>query len=329
MRKANLGLIGLGFIGKCHLRNSRKLSNACVIAVSDISKRALNEAKKDGIKKVFTSYEQLLSDPEIDGVIIALPTHLHVECAKRAAECGKHILLEKPIARNVPEARDVISAVSKSSVKLMIGYPLVFNPIMLKLREQVRSGALGDIVTAYATNVNPGPFQHRVMENAPVPVPEWWFNKEMTGGGVLIDLGSHMINLLQWLFGEIVHIQSHLGYRFNLDFEDHAICLARFRSGTTAIVNVGWFSQKYQCKVEVLGSVEHSIANNVPPNMIVAAVQMLSMNTTVFWRPFINELAHFANCIIQDKEPSPSGYDGLRDLEVIESAYQNSTKLEW
>jgi predicted dehydrogenase len=327
MEKIKLGLIGLGYIGKIHLRNSLKLTNANLIAVSDISRRALNEAKKDGVKKTYTNYEQLLKDPQVDAVIIALPTHLHLECAKQAAEAKKHILLEKPIAKNVAEAKEIISAAQRNSVKLMIGYPLRFNELMCSLREKLRSGELGDAVIAYATNVSSGPFMHRAQGYAPVPVPEWWFNKELTGGGVLIDLGSHMINLLRWYFGEITDIKSHLGHRFNMNLEDHAICLAQFASGTTAIINVGWFSQEYQVEVEICGTVKHAIARNIPPNRILAAAQMLIMNTSAFWQPYIAELGYFVNCIVNDVQPSPSGMDGLKDLEAIESAYKNSVQL--
>jgi len=327
MKKIKLGLIGLGFIGKTHLRNSLRLANADLIAVSDISKRALNDAQKLGVKRAFSNYEELLKDRQLDAVIIALPTHLHLKCAKRAAEDKKHILLEKPIARNVAEAKEIVSIAQKNSVKLMIGYPLRFNAIMSNLRGKIKSGVLGDVAIAHATYVNPGPFQHREQDYAPTPVPEWWFNKELTGGGALIDLGSHMINLLRWYFGEIADIKSHLGYRFNLDLEDHAICLAKFESGTTAVINVGWFSQEYQLKVELLGTVKHAVAQNIPPKRISAAIQMLTMNTTPFWRPFAVELEYFANCIANDVRPSPSGNDGLKDLEAIESAYRNSIQL--
>jgi myo-inositol 2-dehydrogenase/D-chiro-inositol 1-dehydrogenase/scyllo-inositol 2-dehydrogenase (NAD+) len=328
MQKVKLGLIGLGYIGQIHLRNSLRLANARIEAVADVSKLALHRAKKDGVKKTFISYEELLEDPQIEGVIIALPTHLHLECAKKAAEAKKHIFLEKPIARNVAEAKEIISAAQKNHVKLMIGYPLRFNSVMCNLKNKIRNGELGDVIVAYATNVSTGPFMHRAHGYTPVPVPEWWFKKELTGGGVLIDLGPHMINLLRWYFGEFADIKSYLSYRFNLDFEDQAICLGRFESGTTAVINLGYFSQKYQLKVELLGTVGHAVSANIPPNPIYAGLQMLVTGTSNFWRPYIAELAHFANCIANDTPPSPSGRDGLKDLEAIARAYKNQIRLE-
>lgn len=323
MKQIRLGLIGLGFIGEVHLRNSMKLTNGSVLAVSDTSRRALKRAQNAGIKKAYSNYEELLKDDTVDAVIIALPTHLHAQCACAAAEAGKDILLEKPIARTAEEGKKIVRAAEKNSVKLMLAYPLRFNSSAIELREQLKSGCIGDAVTAYATFVNSGPFKHRTQDHAPVPVPEWWFNKELVGGGALIDNGSHMINLLRWYFGEITNITGHFGYRFNMDFEDSALCVAQFDSGATAVVNVGWFSQMYQQKIEIFGTVKHATFNNLPPKRLLAAIQMLSTSTTTFFRAHTAELAYFVNCISNDVVPSPSGIDGLRDLQAIELAYQN------
>jgi len=328
MKKVGLGIIGLGYIGKIHMRHSLKLPNVNLIAVSDLSKRALKEAKNAGIKKTFTNYEQLLKESNIDAVIIALPTHLHLPCAIQAAEAGKHIFLEKPIARNLKEAKGIVTAAHKNSVKLMIGYPLRFNKRFRELKTKMESGTLGDIEIAHATFISSGPFFHRTESHTPIPVPKWWFNRELTGGGVLIDLGSHIINLLRWYFGEITHIKSHLGYRFNLDLEDSAICFTKFESGTTAVITTGWFLQGYQLKVDFFGTVDHAFAHYRPGNRLVAATQMLTTGMSEFHRPHFDELNYFANCLIKDLSPLPSGENGIKDLEAICQAYKNNIRLD-
>ncbi|MCJ7469500.1 Gfo/Idh/MocA family oxidoreductase [Candidatus Bathyarchaeota archaeon] len=327
MKKIGLGIIGLGYIGKVHLRHSLKLANANLVAVSDISKRALRNARESGVKKTYSDYEQLLKDPEIDAVIIALPTHLHLQCAKKAAEEKKHIFLEKPIARNVEEAEEIVSAAKRNSAKLMIGYPLRFNPTFRNVKDKIRSGTLGDVEIAHAVNIGSGPFFHREQDYAPTPVPEWWFNKELTGGGVLIDLGSHMVNLLRWYFGEITDIKSHLGYRFNFDFEDSATCLARFESGTLGVISLGWFSHVTSVQVELFGTVQHANTQHRAPNPLLTAFQMLTMGRSEFFASHLAELQHFVNCITQDSSLSSSGEDGLKDLEAISSAYRNQIQL--
>jgi len=328
MEKIRLGLIGLGYIGKIHFRHCQKLANAKLIAASDLSKKALKKANDAGVKKTYTDYKQLLKDPTVDAVIIALPTHLHTQCAKQAAEAQKHILLEKPIARNIAEAKEIILAARKNNVKLMMGYPLRFNPAFCKLKERIDDGTLGEIEIAHAAYISTGPFMHRAEAHTPLPVPEWWFKKELTGGGALIDMGSHVINLLRWYFGEIANIKSHFGYRFNLDFEDSATCIAKFEHGTLAVINVGWFSQSYHLKIDLHGSVRSFSVNHSPSNPISTVIQMLTKGYSKFYEGHLAELQHFVNCLIKEQTPSPSGEDGLKDLEVIEQAYKNQIRLD-
>ena len=328
MDKIKLGLIGLGYIGKVHLRNSLKLESAKLVAVSDISKKALNLAKKMGVKKTYNDYEQLLKDNSIDAVIIALPTHLHASCTQKAAEAGKHILLEKPLARNVPEGKEIVSTVRKNNIKLMVGYPLRFSTKFQALKQKIERGELGEIQIAYASHIGSGPLHHRAESDIPRPVPEWWFKKELTGGGVLIDLGSHMINLFRWYLGEISDAKSYLGYRFNLDLEDHAICILEFQSGQIAIVNVGWFSQQMQVKVELLGTVAHASASHTPPSKIKTAIQLITGRIPTFYIPHLKELQHFIQCLKQDMPPSPTAEDALKDLETISLAYKNQIRLD-
>lgn len=328
MRRIGLGIIGLGYVGKIHLQHSLRLNNASLVGVSDVSRKALNAAKETGIRKTFTDYEQLLKDPEVEAVVIALPTHLHLECARKATEAKKHILLEKPIARNVIEAREIISAAQRNSVKLMMSYPLRFNREFSKLREEIESGTLGSVEIAQATYVSSGPFFHRMDSHAPVSVPEWWFKKELTGGGALIDIGIHLINLLRWYFGEIKEIKSLLGYRFNMDLEDSATCLTKFELGTKAIITVGWFSQRPFLEIGLHGTVNHATAGRTSQNRLLTAVQMLTTGTSRFFQSHFAELQYFANCLARDQLPSPSGKDGLKDLEAISMAYENRISLD-
>jgi len=327
MKKIGLGIIGLGYVGQIHLRHAQRLANARVIAVADLSKKALKKARNNGIKNTFTSYEEMLKLPELDAVIIAIPTHLHLKCARDATEAGKQIFLEKPIARNTQEAKEILSTVQKNNIKLMIGYPLRFNQQFRALKKKIYDGTLGDIEIAIANYISSGPFFHRAEAHAPIPVPEWWFNKELTGGGALIDLGSHIINLLRWYFGEITDIKSHLGYRFNMPFEDKAICLTKFENQTTAIINVGWFSQKDQLKIELIGTVNYATAQRSHSNPLFNMIQILTRGTSQFNQSRKAELQHFVDCLIIDKKPTPTGEDGLKDLEAIEKAYKNQIIL--
>jgi len=327
MEKMKLGLIGLGYIGRVHLYNCLNLESAKLQAVSDISRKALKLAEKVGVKKTYNDYSKLLNDDSIDAVIIALPTHLHASCVKEAAEAGKHIFLEKPLARNPLEGKDIVSAIRKNGTKFMVGYPFRFASSFQALKENIESGELGEVHLAYATNVASGPFMHRAEGDIPHPVPDWWFNKELTGGGALMDVGSHMVNLARWYLGEISSVRSYLGHRFNFDIEDHAICLFKFQSGTLAIVNVGWFSQQTEVKVELYGTVAHASADLQPPSKVRTAIQLMMRRTPTFYLYHLKELSYFVQCLRQDLTPSPSAEDALKDLEAISLAYGNQIQL--
>ena len=327
MKTIRLGLIGVGGIGQLHLKHALMLPNVEVTAVADSSKSALDRAKGFGIKNLYVNYSELLRSSDVDAVLIALPTHLHLRCTREAAEVGKHIFLEKPIAVTVDEAKEVIASAERYSVKLMIGYPMRFNQHFLKLKDDVANGLLGDVESAHATYVCSGPFVHRADGHSPSPVPDWWFNIELTGGGVLVDLGCHIINLMRMLFGEVVDIKGRFGYRYNMDFEDSAVCLARFSSGTLATIDVGWYSQEYLLRLDLLGSVRHATVEHMPPPTLHALVQMLTKGISSFNMPHYRELQYFVDCLQNDFDPFPSGLDGLRDLEVISKAYKNSLSL--
>jgi predicted dehydrogenase len=328
MKKLNLGVIGLGYIGKVHLRNCLKLNSVSVVAAADASKKALNYAKAFGVKQLFTDYHELLRLKDLDAVIISLPTHLHAESAISAMEGGKHVFLEKPLARNVKEGREIVSAANKNDVKFMVGYPSRFVPEFMNLKGQIESGMLGDIQIAHAFNIAAGPFLHRVESTAPRPVPEWWLNKKLAGGGALIDLGCHMINLLRWYLGEVVDIKTRLGYRFNFDFEDHATCIMNFECGASAVVNVGWFLQNTAVGVELFGTMAYARAYFSPSSKIITAIKLILGKTPKFFIPYLKEISYFVGHVKNDDngENRLSGMEALRDLEVITKAYKNQIR---
>lgn len=325
MRIVNIGLIGLGGMGKIHFHNSMLLKNARLLAVADISKKSRSLARAKGVKKVYNDYEKLLENPDIDCVIISLPTFLHAECASRAAEHGKHILIEKPLARNVKEGKQIVSKAQENEVKVMVSYPLRFSEFA-ELKNEIYSGRLGDIVTANATNIGTGPFFHRTVETSiPSPVPSWWFEPKLVGGGVLMDLGCHMVNLLRWYFGDdISNVKTILGHRFNMPFEDHASCFIKFKQGPTATVNVGWFSLETNVKIELFGTVKAVSIAYTPEGLRSRILQLLKRKQSTRLSLFYNELNYFIGCIFKNHVPSPSATDGLKDLEIISLAYENT-----
>jgi predicted dehydrogenase len=327
LKDINLGIVGLGNQGKVILHNALRLKGVKVLAVADVSEKALRYAQKIGIKNVYLNYDDLLKNKQCNAVVISLPNFLHLEGATKAAEAEKDVLLEKPLARNVEEGKKILSVVSKNGVKLMMGYDLRFNPILRKIHDEIADGLFGSVQIAEATNVSGGPFSPRADSVGPTQVPPWWFDRELTGGGALLDLGSHMIDLLIWNFGEVGYVKSHLEYMFRTDLEDAASCVLKFKDGPVVTVKVGWFSKDFLRSFQVCGTTKNVLVRISPQSAVKIASTMIKGRFGLYNSDFYLELEHFVNCLRKDEQPQPSGDDGLRGLEVIQLAYENALNV--
>ena len=322
MNHVRLGLIGLGYIGKTHLKNAQKLDNTKIVSVADTSKQALAYAKDKGVKLLYSDYTEMLKQPDLDAVIVSLPNFLHKESVDYICEEEKHILMEKPLARNPAEGKYIVDKARKHDLKLMVGYPLRFTPYLIKAKEDIDSGDFGFIQNLHAVRTGSGPYFHRDAGGYPIPVPEWWFSKEKVGGGVLLDTGCHLINLLRWYFGDIVKIHGAFGYKYGLEVEDQALCIVEFDNGTKGCLTLNWTSYYDMFKIEIFGTTSNHTIYQKPTSKPITAIQML-LGTSKFWVPYMNEIEHFSDSVLNDKNPEPSGEDGLKDLIAINNAYNN------
>lgn len=321
----NLGIVGLGFQGKVHLRNSLHLKGVDVVGVADVSDKALNYARKIGVKNVFRNYEELLRNDRLDAVVISLPNFLHLESIIKATEAGKDIFLEKPLARDVKEGEEIVSHVRKHCVKLMVGYDLRFNSIVREIYNKLRSGFFGEIQIAEATNVSGGPFSTRSDRAGPIPVSPWWFEKELVGGGALLDLGSHMVDLLTWFFGEVEYVKCYFSYAFNMELEDAATCVLKFRNGPLATVKVGWFSKDHMQSIQICGTAKSFAARLSNPSVLTKVLSDIKKKMGIRdCDPYYLELEHFVNCLRKDENPVPSAEDELTTLRIISQGYESA-----
>lgn len=252
MRKVKVGIIGVGGIanGK-HMPNLARLENVELIAFCDIIReRAEEGARKYGAPnaKVFTDYKDLLSMNEVEVVHVLTPNSSHAEISIAAMNAGKHVMCEKPMAKTAAEAREMLAVSRKTGKKLSIGYQSRFVPENLYLKKMIENGELGDIYFARSVSC-----RRR-------GVPTWgvFLDKEKQGGGPLIDIGTHALDLTLWLMDNYKPV-SVLGSTYcklgktqnaanewgpwdpqKFEVEDSAFGFVKFENGATVIIESSW-----------------------------------------------------------------------------------------
>jgi len=341
MKKIDIGVIGLGNMGYLHLINCLHMKNDVnVVAVSDKSKRALKKAANLGIKNGYEDYQELISkqSKDLDAVLISLPNFLHFDCMKLALENGIDIFIEKPIAMSSDECRTIVKLVEKSGRKLMPGHSMRFIPAIEKMKETVDKGMLGDLKIITIESIQNGPLSHGVV---PKPIPDWWFDPKKVGGGVLLDLGYHLIDLFRYFSGESEVKFASLDYNYSLPVEDGAtVILKSEASSTRGVINVGWFEKtifpRFNFRMIAHGSADfisteqliprnpysHAIKEGIKNSLRrISGKKIHPLSYTYYFESHYKELLYFINCMQNDVVPSISAVDGLKTLEIIDKAY--------
>jgi len=339
-----VGVIGLGRMGMLHLMNAIKVDGVKVVAAADPSKKTLGKAKHLGVSEVFEDYHKMLNGASgMDAVIISLPNYLHLESVKLALEEGLNVFVEKPLANTVEECQEIAKLVKRSGRKLMVGHCFRFLEVIEKMKESLDKGVIGRLEVATLEEVINGPFAH---PRVPAPVADWWFDPKKSGGGALLDIGYHMIDLFRFFAGNAEVVFSSLDYQYSLSVEDGAIVILRSSDcSAKGIVNVGWYQQtifpKYNFRAILHGNAGFLSSDYmVPRNLYLHALKEGAKNFlrrcvgrkirylsyTYYYEPFYRELEHFFDCIKKDADPLVSVEDGLKTVELIQQAYALADK---
>jgi len=344
----NVGIIGLGHMGRLHMMNCLHMEGVKITAAADQSKIGLRKAKSFGIKNVYEDYHDLLNNSlNLDAVVISLPNFLHLESIQLALEAGFDVFVEKPMANTLDECRKIVKWVEKSGRKFMIGHCMRFIDATEKMKAIADLGQIGDLQVVTLEQILNGPFAHGAV---PTPVPEWWFDPKKAGGGVLLDLGYHLVDLFRFFLGEDSHVLfSCFDYKFNLPMEDGAILLLRSsESDVKGIINAGWYQKsvfpEYNFRMILHGNAGYISSDDlVPRNIYLHAVEegmknllrkvvgkrIKPLSYSYYYEAYYKELQHFFDCIMNDSNPSVSATDGLKTVEIIEEAYRNHGKSQF
>ena len=340
--KLKWGIIGCGGIADRRTLPGMMLSETSVpYAVMDANPDVLEAVKeKYGAKYAFTDYRDVLALPEVDAVYIASPVFCHKEQALAAAAAGKHILLEKPLGLTSEESLEIIEACERAGVKLGVGFMMRFHSYHQAIKEAIKQGMIGDIVSM------------RAQFNCWYPDIEgaWRQKKALSGGGALVDLGIHCIDLLMYLSG--LNAVECIGYAdtktFNYEVDDSASLIMKMEGGANAYVDVNFNipDNAARCPLEFYGTKGSIIATGTLSQEEGGSVEVLvtgdecgydaaqnrSDVTPIkleveFGNMYTKEIDAFANAVIGGYEPEVNGRNTLLVQRVIDAVYRGGGKL--
>ena len=330
-----VGLIGSQFISTIHAESLKHCPQAVLAAVaSPTSGNAARLAERFEIPLAFEDYRQLLAQPEIDMVVVGAPNHLHCQIVVDAAAAGKQIVIEKPLCLNLREADQMIDACRKAGVKLMYAEELCFAPKYVRLKQLLDSGALGQPTLIKQSEKHDGPH-----------AAHFW-DVDRSGGGVTMDMGCHAIEFFRWMLGRpaIRSVYAQMSTQVHgakTRGDDNAILILEFANGVIAMAEESWTKLGgMDDRAEVHGSGGVAYADLLHGNAIETysahgydyAVE--KAGTTRGWSftiyeeawnyGFHAEMAHFVDCVQNDKPPLVTGEDGRAVMEILFAAYESA-----
>ncbi|PMB83587.1 inositol 2-dehydrogenase [Dolosicoccus paucivorans] len=323
MEKVRLGIVGLGRLGKTHARNLVSEVPGCeLVAACSVVEEELEFARKNlGVKKTYNSYDDLISDDEIDAVVIVSPSGMHCEQITKAFEAGKHVFSEKPLGLEMDEMERVKEVIeSRPDQKFMLGFMRRFDPSYQYAKELVEKGEIGKISFIRAYGIDPSTGMESFVK----------FAKTNPSGGLFLDMAVHDIDLIRWYtgseFDQVWAVGNNIAYP-ELDEAgelETGSALATMKDGSFAIMVSGRnAAHGYHVETEIYGT-EGSlrIANIQEKNLVSiynadGAVRPISQNFPErFQQAFVNEMKEFVK-IIREDLPSPiNPEDGIQATKV-------------
>ncbi len=311
MQKLTVGLIGAGRIGRVHAENlSYRIPEVRLAAVSDIFVEAAQRLAADlHIPAAFKDHRRILDDETVDAVVICSSTDTHAQMIQEAAEAGKQIFCEKPIALDLDRIDSALSAVERARVKLQVGFNRRFDPNFSRVQQMVAAGEIGR------------PHLLRITSRDPQPPPIQYVK---VSGGIFLDMTIHDFDMARFLLGSEVEevfaagavlVDPKIGAAGDIDT---TIITLRFSNGALgAIDNSRQAVYGYDQRVEVFGSDGMvAVSNNTPDSAVVSNAKGVHGSLPLFFfverytESYIAEMKAFVECVLQDKTPPVTGMDG-------------------
>jgi myo-inositol 2-dehydrogenase/D-chiro-inositol 1-dehydrogenase len=308
--KVHIGLVGTGRIGRVHTQTLiQRVPEADLQVVTDVNAQSAREcAQLYGVPKVAENFEQILADQSIEAVIICSSTDTHAPFIMQAAQAGKHIFCEKPIAADLGKIDAALAAVEKAGVKLMLGFNRRFDPNHQRIKKAILDGEIGT------------PHLLHIISRDPAPPPIAYVK---VSGGMFFDMTIHDFDMARFLLGEVVEIYAAAGVMVDPAIGqagdiDTAVITLKFANGAIGTIdNSRRAVYGYDQRVEVFGSSGAARSDNLYPNAVtlssgVSVGRDLPLNFFMdrYLTSYQAELAAFVECVARNTNPPVTGSDG-------------------
>jgi 1,5-anhydro-D-fructose reductase (1,5-anhydro-D-mannitol-forming) len=310
------GIIGLGRIAGTEIAPAITASPHGVLrgVVSRDQGRASAFAARHAAARALVSYPDLLADPELDAVYIATPNALHADQVVAAAEAGKHVLCDKPLALSAAGARRAVAACASAGVRLGITFQTRFHDNFGRFREMVQDGSLGEIRVVQVE-----------MSSGRTLLKGWRTDPALAGLGVINNIGVHAFDLIRFLLGaEVTEVTALTGHEQGLLPETLALVLLRYASGALAYVNVNQSVAFPQADITVYGTRGRVTGRSCTRMNMAGRLDILTPDgettlETASYHAYQGVVRAFEEAVLAGREPSPSGQDGLRSVELTDA----------
>lgn len=331
-RVLKVGIVGVGNIGKNHLKAYDICLNAEVVAIADVKEKLVRSmATQYGIKTFFTDYKDLLAMDDVEAVSVCTPPFAHAPITCDAAVAGKHVLCEKPMAMNVEEAKRMVNACRKARVKLGIcSARRRFSPALEMAKEYISSGRLGKIYYARVSG-----FRRRGRPGLDMlTTTPWFLDSSKAGGGALMDIGCYDIDLILYLLGSpqpsavsaitFKGVGDQPKLKIPYDVEEHASLLVRFEDGLAVTFETAWASNMDHGEGVGLFGTDGGLKLNPFTFYTEQEGRQVAISVDLPSRDIGNLIDDFVTACIENKTPKTPGEDGLKVMQVISMAYMSA-----
>ena len=316
-----VAIVGAGHMGKVHGTAYANMPNATLVGVMDIRADAAAELATSLDAQSFADFDEMLKTMAPDVIDVCVPTPWHKEYVVKAAQAGKHIVTEKPMARTLEDCREMIDATKSAGVTFMVAHVLRFFPEFAAAKAQIDAGAVGN--PAVVRTTRGGGF--------PMAWDDWYGNFDWSGG-VVLDLIIHDFDWLRWTFGDAERVYAKGLVEKKIEHLDYALVTLRFKSGVIAHVEGTWANPTgFTVKFEVAGDKGMIDFHNKTATPLVIArtktdekgpgVAIPESPTTQ--NPYFLELEHFIDCVESGTKPSITPEDGMRAVEISLAALES------